>query len=137
MRDICIRPAALDDAAVIMQHENHLTLGETEDKIGRGEFIVAYDGKEFVGWIRYNLFWDLIPLMNMIKVSPEYRGEGIGAKMVGYWENKMRERGFDRVLTTTQQNENAQHFYNAVGYRAIGGFMLTGNVYDLVFEKIL
>ena len=38
-------------------------------------------------------------------------------------------------MTSTQQNESAQHFYIHMGYQAIGGFALPGDAYETNMAK--
>jgi hypothetical protein len=38
-------------------------------------------------------------------------------------------------MTSTQQNETAQHFYTHLGYRSIGGFMQLNGEYEIIFSK--
>lgn len=33
-----------------------------------------------------------------------------------HWENEMRSLGFKMVMTSTQADEQAQHFYRKLGY---------------------
>ena len=47
----------------------------------------------------------------------------------------MKKLGYENVLTSTQSNEDAQHFYRKIGYREIGGFTLENDPYEIIFEK--
>ena len=38
------------------------------------------------------------------------------------WEREMAALGHDMVMTSTQSDETAQHFYRKLGYRDSGGF---------------
>ena len=40
-------------------------------------------------------------------------------------------------MTSSQQDEYAQHFYVKLGYRAVGSFMLEGDSLEIIFEKRL
>ena len=140
MSAVTIQAAIIDDAAIIAEYDKHISADAIRTKINRGEVFVAYStfgDQTFVGWLRYSLFWDSIPFMNMLFLLPENRGKGIGRQLVQYWESRMKERGYAKVLTSTQQNEFAQHFYVALGYTAIGGFAMSSDPYELLFEKIL
>ena len=108
-----------------------------ENKIENKEvFIVEENGKN-IGWLRYNLFWDYIPFMNMIYFLEEYRKRGFGSKLVQYWENEMKKNGFTEVLTSTQSNEEGQHFYRKMGYMEIGGFKYLDYPFEIMFHKKL
>lgn len=68
------------------------------------------------------MFWDEIPFMNMLYFLEEYRGKGYGTQMVKFLENEMIKLGYDKVMTSSQANEFAQHFYRKLGYQDAGGF---------------
>ena len=41
-----------------------------------------------------------------------------------YWENDMKSQGYGMLLTSTQVDEEAQHFYRKLGYKDCGGFVI-------------
>ena len=90
-----------------------------------------------VGWLRYNLFWDNTPFMNMLYILEEFRGEGFGKEFVAFWEVLMKKLGYEIVITSTASDEYAQHFYNKLGYSVIGGFTIVGDPYELILSKKL
>lgn len=47
----------------------------------------------------------------------------------------MRAAGHEKIMTSSAQDEYAQHFYVKLGYRAIGGFTITGDSLEILFEK--
>lgn len=51
----------------------------------------------------------------MIWVDEQYRGKGVGKQVVLFWEDKMKQKGFKTVMTSTLANEEAQHFYRKLG----------------------
>ena len=81
------------------------------------------------------MFWDNTPFMNMLYILDGYRLNKLGTNIVLYWENEMKKLGYENVLTSTQSNEDAQHFYRKIGYREIGGFTLENDPYEIIFEK--
>lgn len=104
--------------------DKHLSKGELERKILQKQcYIIEYDGKR-VGVLRYNLFWDTIPFLNMIFFSPEYRAKGIGRQTMVAWENEMKLLGYVAVMTSTNSDEQAQHFYRKLGYKDCGCLIL-------------
>lgn len=133
--NIAIRKAAPDDAQYVAAHDRRIKPQTLSEKIARGEVYAAFDGDRLVGWLRYNLFRDNTPFMSMLHLFPEYRRAGIGTRPVGIWEADMQENGFPVLLTSTAQNESAQHFYVKLGYRAIGGFTPEGEPYEIIFSK--
>ena len=41
-----------------------------------------------------------------------------------FWEADMKKQGFGMLLTSTQVDENAQHFYRKLGYKDCGGLVI-------------
>ena len=41
-----------------------------------------------------------------------------------YWEDEMRRQNHGMVMTSTQSDETAQHFYRKLGYRDAGCLLL-------------
>ncbi|MDR3120357.1 MAG: GNAT family N-acetyltransferase [Clostridiales bacterium] len=135
MSDFTVRAANTSDITVLTKHDRHVSADALSKKIADGEIYVVYGGGAFVGWLRYGLFWDNTPFMNMLYVLDGYRGKGIGKKLTLFWEKEMKARGYKTLMTSTQQNETAQHFYTHLGYRSVGGFMQRSGEYEIIFEK--
>lgn len=108
-----------------------------KDKIQRHEILVARDGNKIVGLLRYSLFWDNTPFMNLLLVEEDRRKEGIGSKLVRHWELMMKEGGFEIVMTSSQSDETAQDFYRKLKYREVGSFEFPGQKAELIFLKEL
>ena len=60
----------------------------------------------------------------MIIIGEEYRGKGYGKQLMEYWEKDMKEQGYGMLLTSTQTDETAQHFYRKLGYKDCGGLII-------------
>lgn len=133
-----IRLAELTDLSWLTAHDRHIALGECERSVRLGRVLVleAEDGG-LVGWLRWNLFWDNTPFMNMLYLLEDSRRQGHGAAMVAHWEGMMAEAGFWRVLTSTQADEQGQCFYRRLGYRDAGALFLPGEAAELILMKDL
>jgi ribosomal protein S18 acetylase RimI-like enzyme len=66
----------------------------------------------------------------------KYRRLGLGTELLKYWEEKMKQEGYSNLLTSTQSNEEVQHFYRKMGYNEIGGFKYCKDPYEIIFQKI-
>lgn len=75
--------------------------------------------------------------MNMIWVDEQYRGKGVGKQVVLLWEDQMKQNGFKLVMTSTQANEEAQHFYRNLGYRDAGCLLLENEPMEIILTKKL
>ena len=131
-----IRLANEDDYLALLMVDHHINKDELALSISLKRIYVAYENEEFVGWLRYNLFWDQIPFINMLYVMEDFRGQGYGIGLMNSFEKEMKKK-YSKVMVSTQANEYAQHFYDKIGYKAIGGFMLPKEEYEVLMVKTL
>lgn len=117
--------------------DSHIDQAQLQAKISAGEVIHAEIGDAIVGILRHSLFWDQIPFMNLILVSEEHRRQGIGKSLVATWEQNMAKLGHKCLLTSTQSNEQAQHFYRHLGYTDIGGFVIPTEPLEIILHKAI
>lgn len=132
-----IRLAEECDIEILSRSDKHVSAEILKKKISDKNILIAETNGEFAGWLRYNLFWDEIPFMNMLFVTEKLRGTGIGGALVRSWEKMMSEQGYKFLLTSTQANEYAQHFYRKLGYNDLGGFFPFGEEYEIILGKHL
>ena len=76
-----------------------------------------------VGVLRYSLFWQSIPFLDLLYIDEAYRGKSYGSQMMSEWEQSMKTCGYKYVMTSTQDDETAWSFYEKLGYRKVGGFL--------------
>ncbi|MBD5089270.1 MAG: GNAT family N-acetyltransferase [Clostridiales bacterium] len=121
---IKIRYLKISDREFWYSLDKHLSDTEFKNKVRtkRG-YILLLDDKP-IGLLRYNLFWDNTPFCTMLFIDWEYQGRGYGKQLMKYWENDMKTQGYGMLLTSTQVDENAQHFYRKLGYKDCGGFVI-------------
>lgn len=132
-----IRNAQWDDIPALARLDRHISRQELENSVRLVRVYIAEEQGEFAGWLRYNLFWDNTPFMNLLYVLDGHRGEGFGRALVEHWEVQMKQAGYKTVMASTQSNEYAQHFYERLGYAAVGGFLPPGEGYELILSKKL
>ena len=132
-----IKIAGLQDVETIAKYDKWICTETIEKKVLDQQIYVVYDNNNFVGWMRYNLFWDNTPFMSMLHLLLEYRGKGMGKQLVMFWEEQMKAMGHKVLLTSTAQTETSQHFYVKLGYKAIGSFTLASEPLEIIFSKEL
>lgn len=132
-----IRLAEECDFEILSRNDKHVSAEMLKKKISDKNILIAEKNGEFAGWLRYNLFWDEMPFMNMLFVIEKFRGTGIGRELVRNWEKMMSEQGYKFLLTSTQADEYAQHFYRKLGYSDLGGFFPFGEEYEIILGKRL
>ena len=132
-----IRLAGEDDLAFLAAHDRHIAAQELARVVQAGRVYIAWEADAPVGWLRWGLFWDNTPFMNLLFVLPQARGQGVAAALVARWEADMHAQGYGVVMTSTASDEDAQGLYRHLGYRAVGGFLPEGEPYELMFATQL
>ena len=132
-----IRYAEQSDLEMIAEYDDDVSEEVLRDAIAMKRIILLFIGGVYEGWLRFNLFWDNIPFMNLLYLFEDQRGKGYGTKMVEFWEREMAEQGFGFVLTSTQSNEEAQFFYRKLGYTDRGALVLPDEPLEIILYKKL
>ncbi|HIR41458.1 MAG TPA: GNAT family N-acetyltransferase [Candidatus Egerieicola pullicola] len=130
-----LRWAKVKDVDRLAALDRHLSPGQLAQAVEQGRVLTAWDGQVLAGWLRYGWFWDNTPFLNLLFVQKEYRGQGWGNLLLRRWEEEMKRQGFSVLLTSTQAQEQSQHFYRHFGYRDVGGFLLPPEPYELILAK--
>ena len=130
-----IRYAKPRDLEMVSEYDEHISKEEMKNSIAMKRIILLFIDDENEGWLRFNLFWDNIPFMNMLFISEEQRGKGYGRKLVEFWEHEMAEQGYKFVMTSTQSEEEGQFFYRRLGYTDKGALLLPKEPLEIIFYK--
>ena len=117
--------------------DKHLPESEFDKKVRDKQGYVLFENGEAVGLLRYNLFWDNTPFCTMLFVDWSKQKNGYGKALMNHWEDDMRNQGYEMVMTSTQEDEEAQHFYRKIGYKDCGGFTVDIPGYEQPMELIL
>ena len=117
--------------------DKHLTEAEFEKKIRDKQGYVLLKDKIPVALLRYNLFWDNTPFCTMLFVDWKYQRRGYGKALMQFWEGDMKRAGYGMVMTSTQVDEEAQHFYRKMGYQDAGGIVINLPGYEQPMEMIM
>lgn len=119
-----IRYVREEDKAFWYELDRHLPDGEFSRKVrDRQGYILLVDGLP-AGLLRYNLFWDNTPFCTLLFIEKDHQKKGLGSRLMAHWERDMKAQGYGMLLTSTQVDEEAQHFYRKLGYRDCGGFVI-------------
>lgn len=132
-----VRYAQMADQEFWYKLDRHLPEQEFANKVRDKQGYVIWDNGTRVGVLRYNLFWDNTPFCNMLFIDRDYQGRGYGRRLMEYWEKDMKSLGYGMVLTSTQVDEMAQHFYRKMGYKDCGGFVVDIPGYEQPMELFM
>ena len=115
-----IRLVTTEDEEFWFTVDRHLDRNEFNNKVYLKQgFVIEYENKP-VGVMRYNLFWDQIPFLNLIYIKDDFHNKGIGRQAMLSWEEEMRKLGHKLVMTSTMVEETSQHFYRKLNYTDCG-----------------
>ena len=121
---IRIRHVQPEDRIFWFGLDKHLSQKEFNNKVSSKSGYVLLADDMPVGLLRYSLFWDSIPFCYMLYIDARYQRKGYGKKLMAHWEEEMKAQGYERLLTSTQADEEAQHFYRKLGYQDCGGLVM-------------
>ncbi len=117
--------------------DKHLPESVFEEKVRCRQGYVFVEDEKVIGILRYNLFWDNTPFCTMLFIADGYRGRGYGKQMMVHWERDMKSLDYGMLMTSTQVDEEAQHFYRKLGYKDCGGFVVDVPGYEQPMEMIM
>ena len=132
-----IRHGNEGDLAFLLTHDRHIAPEEIKAALARGRYLLLELDGRIVGWLRWNLFWDNTPFLNMLYLLEDFRGQGHGRALMEVWEDEMRRAGYEAVLTSTLSDETAQQFYRKLGYVDAGALLLPREALEILFRKQL
>lgn len=130
-----IEHACTEDSEQLIKLDEYITKEELAWLIKQKRVLVAKEGGSVLGWLRFGLFWDCIPFVNMLYVSEEHRNKSIGSRLVESWQADMKAQGYTKLMTSTLSSESGQHFYRKFGFKDIGGFILPDEPFEILFYK--
>ena len=117
--------------------DKHLPEAEFNKKVRDKQGYVLFDDGNPVGLLRYNLFWDNTPFCTMLFVDWSKQKKGYGRELIQFWEEDMKKQGYGMMMTSTQVDEEAQHFYRKLGYKDCGGFTVDIPGFEQPMEMLL
>ena len=132
-----IKYACKEDKDLWFSYDRHLSENEFLLKCRDKRGYIISDNEKPVGIMRYNLFWDTIPFLTLIYIDNAYQRRKFGSQAMLYWENEMSKLGYKMLMTSTQIDETAQHFYRELGYIDRGAIFLDSTPFEQAQEVIL
>lgn len=107
----------------------------------KGEIYIAKDSADnFLGFLWYvkNAMFHSFPFLHIIAVKQQYRGMGIGGKMLQFFEEQCFPVSSKVFLVVADLNPQAKKFYEKMGYESVGkipGLYRDGITEDLMMKK--
>jgi GNAT superfamily N-acetyltransferase len=132
-----IRYVQPDDKEFWYSLDRHLPEPEFMEKVNTARGYVLLEDGIPRGILRYGLFWDNTPFCNLLFIEEAYQNKGYGRRLMEHWEKDMARQGYGMLMTSTQVDETAQHFYRKLGYKDCGGFVMDIPGYEQPMELFL
>ena len=102
---------------------NHFRLDADEVAPGRGAFLVAWSGEEAIGCGAIRRLDESEAEIKRMYVTAEWRGHGVGRRMLEALEAEARKLGVRRiVLETGNRQARALALYRAHGFTGIPAY---------------
>ena len=84
------------------------------------EIHLAVSGAEIIGFILLNLKGAFVGYIQSICVAPQWRGQGVGRKLVDFAEERVFGQHPNMFICVSSFNHDAQRFYRRIGYEVVG-----------------
>jgi len=134
---VSTRTATDSDLPFLCEADEHVSREDQAQVVSQARVMIADVGGTAVGLLRWGLFWDQVPFMNLLWVAPKRRGHGIGTTLAETWERTQLAAGHELVLTSTMSNETSQHLYRRLGYVDCGALFMPDEPAELILRKAL
>lgn len=67
--------AQAEDFAFLSEHDRHIGPKELREQIERERILIAQQDGRAIGWLRWNLFWDNTPFLNLLFLLEEHQAK--------------------------------------------------------------
>ena len=119
--------------AMAKQHAISLRREFDEHDAPDTKYIVLTDEDFPVATCRFYRLDDNAAMIGRVVVLPEYRGQGLGRRVVEEAENWLRELGFSRAVV--ESRDVAVGFYQTLGYAVTDPTVIHGDTFDCIRMK--
>lgn len=86
-----------------------------------GRVLLACVGEQVVGYLIYQVIWGNTPFLALLRVLPEFRGQGVGSALLGALEEKLKKVGYSALISSSEkENPDGQSFHQKLGFENIG-----------------
>jgi ribosomal-protein-alanine N-acetyltransferase len=114
----CARLMVETEPWITLRRDFESALGLVTDRTK--EVYVARAGRELTGHVVVNMHGPFAGYIQALVVGPEWRGRGIGARLLSFAEERIFRESPNVFLCVSGFNEQAQRFYARLGYERIG-----------------
>jgi len=101
---------------------------------------VLVEKKEIMGFIggspdKEN---NIVVWVDLLVIEPKFQRKGVGTKIMNFFENELKERGFGQIVLFTETlNTEALQFYKKIGYLEVGRMDFLPPLIRIFFKKVI
>lgn len=120
-KDIFVRFAKTSDFRKIRKfdpHSQYLDPKKIKRKVQDKEVILAREGEEIVGILKFSYFWQTRPFIDLIFVDEKYRGKGISVLLLKFLERFLVKEKYAYLFSSSEQK--AQNWHKHMGFKEMG-----------------
>ncbi|MBX4870957.1 GNAT family N-acetyltransferase [Rhizobium bangladeshense] len=124
---VAVASASEADIAWLVREDARTGKAWVSRCVALGEYLVAREAGEIVGFLRFSRFWGRVPYMEMIRILPGHRRSGVGTALFLAWEEAMRGEGASLLMTSSECDESRpQDWHRRNGFIETGSIELPG-----------
>jgi GNAT superfamily N-acetyltransferase len=79
----------------------------------------------------------MFPFINYLWLIEDFRKKGIGRQLVDFLIQLTKDKNNDAIFTSTQADEEGQHFWRKIGFEDSGGLTFKKEPFELIMIKYL
>jgi N-acetylglutamate synthase-like GNAT family acetyltransferase len=137
---ITIRFGSQLDSSDVFTGDQHVSEHILNWKLKNQEIILAKDDEDLIGYLRLEYLWSKYPYIGLIMVHPDYRGKGLGKRLLKYVEEHLKSKGIKTIYSSSQVNEaDPQEWHRKMGFKECGiiNGINEGKIGEIFFVKEL
>jgi len=116
--DACARMMANSEPWITLRRDYEASVQTLS--VPSKEVYLALSDDEIVGFIILNMQGAFIGFIQTVCVSPEWRGGGIGSKLLDFVEGRILSETPNVFMCVSSFNRDAQRLYRRHGYEVVG-----------------
>lgn len=121
MKNYIVQKANIDEFEICKSYDQLLPSNKLKEKLQEGYIFLLKDKDNIVGYLRWDLFWNRIPYICLIKLIENHRGQGLGKTLLNAFEQHARNINKSFIISSSQANEpRPQNWHKQEGFREIG-----------------
>ncbi len=136
-----VRAATLSDLPAIQSVDRSLDQRLSKKSVLQlaiegGRVAVALDGDKVAGYLRWEWFWDRVPLCVFVRVRPSHQRTGVGRALYAHVEADLARRRCEFWLSSAEEtNDRSLRFHRALGFRLVGALSDLGQDSREIFMR--